>query len=358
MAITQQKHTEISAIGEFGLIDRIQSLTNFSVDDASLHENLVKGISDDAAVFRPTQGKVQLLTTDAFVEGVHFDLTFTSMKHLGWKAMVANFSDLAAMGAIPRYATFTVSLPKKISVEMVEELYAGATHACKTYSCLLVGGDTTTSLTNMMLSVTVTGEADEHHVRYRSGAQAGDYLCVTGHLGASIGGLKILQREKERFSQAHDVAAFQPNLEPYAAAIEKHLVPKPRFDISKILTHQVKIGAMIDVSDGLSSEIHHLCQSSSVGAAIFEHNLPIDQLTQQIASEFSDSPIEYALHGGEEYELLFTINDDEFAKLDALTNDVSILGRVTEQQKGIMLVHENGEQVALQLGGWNHFSPR
>jgi thiamine-monophosphate kinase len=210
----------------------------------------------------------------------------------------------------------------------------------------------------MAISVTVVGEAPETRLAYRNGAKPGEYICVTGHLGASVAGLKILQREKQHFFASAEPDRFQPRLEPYAAAIERHLTPKPRFDISNILTQQVKIGAMIDVSDGLSSEVHHICKSSGVGAAIFEHNLPIDQLTQQIASEFSNSPIDYALHGGEEYELLFTISDDEFAKLDALTNDVSILGRITEQQKGIMLVHENGEQVALELGGWNHFSHR
>ncbi|MBI1806864.1 MAG: thiamine-phosphate kinase [Ignavibacteria bacterium] len=357
MVSIQQKRTEISSIGEFGLIDRIHSLANFSVDDFSLHDNLVKGISDDAAVFRPTPGKLQLITTDGFVEGIHFDLTFTSMKHLGWKAMVANFSDLAAMGAIPRYATLTISLPKKISVEMVEELYSGAGLACKKYSCLLVGGDTTTSIGTMMLSVAVTGEADERHVRYRDGAHPGEYLCVTGHLGASVAGLKILQREKERFTDAQNAFTFQPNLEPYAAAIEKHLMPKPRLDLSKILTEQVKIGALIDISDGLASEVHHLCVSSNAGAAVYEHSIPVDSMTQKIAAEFSEPPTDYALYGGEDYELLFTVSDQEHEKLDRLTNDVTIIGRMFQRENGIELVRESGEHEALRFGGWDHFKP-
>ena len=350
-----QQHAEISRVGEFGLIKRIQELTQFHVDDAGVHDRLIKGIADDTAVYRPTPGKVQLLTTDALVEGIHFDLTFTSLKHLGWKAMVASLSDIAAMGGVPRYATITLSLPKKISVEMVAEFYAGASFACKKYSCLIVGGDTTTSLANMVVSVALIGEADESRIVYRAGAKPGDYLCVTGHLGASLAGLKILQREKEHFIKAKDKKEFTPNLEPYARAIEKHLMPKPRFDVSKILIKQVNIHAMIDISDGLASEVYHLCSASGVGAAVDEHNIPVDAVTQQIASELSESPTDYALYGGEEYELLFTISEEEYEKLDRLTNDVSIIGRITEREKGIELVRENSEHEALKFGGWNHF---
>jgi len=354
----QQNHTEISAIGEFGLIRRISDLVNIRLDDQSLNDNLIMGISDDAAVYRPTPGKVQILTSDALIEGIHFDLTFMALKHLGWKAMVINFSDIAAMCGTPRYAAVTLSLPKKISVEMVEELYAGASAACKKFSCLIVGGDTTASMANMMVSVTVIGEAEERQVTYRGGAKAGEYICVSGHLGASVAGLKILKREKERFSKISDLREFKPNLEPYAPALEKHLTPKPRFDISSIFRERVKVGAVIDISDGLASEVHHICAGSGVGAEIYEHNIPVDSLTQRIAAEFSESPVDYALFGGEEYELLFTISDAEYAKLDRLTNDVSILGRVTEKEKGIGFIRENGEREALAPGGWDHFKTR
>ena len=350
--------TEISAIGEFGLINRIREIVDFHIDDTALHENLLMGISDDAAVYRPTPGKLQLLTTDAFAEGIHFDLTYTSLKHLGWKVLAANFSDLAAMGAIPRYATVNLALPGKFSVEMVEEFYAGAAQACKTYACLIVGGDTITSPANTMISISVAGEAEPSRIVYRNGARPGDYACVTGHLGGSLAGLKILQREKQRFRQSGNAGKFHPNLEPYARAIEKHLMPKPRLDISKLMNEQVTVNAMIDISDGLTSEVHHLCTASGVGASIYEHNLPVEQVTQAIAGELSESPVDYALYGGEEYELLFAIADDEFEKLQRFTNDVTIIGRFTKKEDGIILVREGGEHASLQFGGWDHFKSR
>ena len=353
-----QKNTEIREIGEFGLIDRIRDLVTFRVDDATVHDNLIMGISDDTAVYRPAPGKVQLLTTDAFIEGIHFDLTFTSLKHIGWKAMVANISDIAAMGGIPRYATIALSLPRKISVEMVEEFYQGASFACKKYSCLLVGGDTTTSMGNMMVAVALTGEADHDRVVYRKGAQPGDYLCVTGHVGAAHAGLKILQREKEKFIDSAGSKSFQPNFEPYKLALEKHLMPNPRLDLSRILVEHVKINSMIDVSDGLASEIHQICKNGNVGASVFERNIPMDSVTQNIAAEFSENPIDYALYGGEEYELLFSLCDEEYAKLEQLTSDVSIIGRIVEKNKGIELVRENGEHELLCFGGWDHFEKK
>jgi thiamine-monophosphate kinase len=349
--------TDITSIGEFGLIERIRRIVEAIPAGDGTRGNLLKGISDDAAVYRPAPGTVQLLTTDAFAEGIHFDLTFTSLKHLGWKIMAANFSDIAAMGGVPRYATIALALPQKISVEMIDDLYAGIAAACRKYGCIPVGGDTTASAANMMISVTVAGEAPEHAVRYRGGARPGEYLCVTGHLGASIAGLKILRREKETFLRSGG-DDFTPNLEPYAAAIERHLVPKPRLDLSALLTGRVNIGALIDISDGLASEVHHLCAASGTGASVFEHNLPVESITQKIAAEFGDSPTDYALYGGEEYELLFTISDAEYEKLDRLTNDVSIIGRMTETAAGIQLVREQGEPEALAAGGWDHFAAK
>ncbi|MGA2623100.1 MAG: thiamine-phosphate kinase [Bacteroidota bacterium] len=349
------RRTEISAIGEVGLIERIRGLVDIHVDDATVHDNLILGISDDTAVFRPTPGKVQLFTTDAFVEGVHFDLTFTSLKHLGWKAMVANLSDIAAMGGTPRYATMSLSLPAKISVEMIEELYEGALFACKKYSCLLVGGDTTASLANMMLSVAMTGEASEERVVYRKGAKPGDLLCVTGHLGSSHAGLRILERERRRFAESAQTEEFRLNLEAYKTAIEKHLMPKPRLDVARLIADRVSVHAMIDISDGLASEVHRMCLNSGVGAKVYEHNIPVESVTQTIAREFSEHPTDYALYGGEEYELLFAATDEEFEKLECLTDDVTILGRVTEKSESIELVRENGEAEALKFGGWDHF---
>ena len=353
----EQQYTSIASIGEFALIDRIKKIVALHVDDASVHDQLLTGISDDAAVYMPSPGKVQLVTTDAFIEGIHFDLTFTSFLHLGWKVMAASMSDIAAMGGTPRYATITLSLSQKISVEMVEELYRGIASICKKYSCLVIGGDTTASSGNMMISVTVIGEAVESKVIRRSGAKPGDYICVSGHLGSSLAGLKILLREKKRFAEANDASGFTPSLEAYAPAIEKHLMPKPRLDLVKILTEHVSVHAMIDISDGLASEVHHLCTNSNVGAAVYEHNIPLVSVTQRIAGEFSELPTDYALYGGEEYELLFAISDKEFEKLERVTNDVTIIGRFTEKEKGISLVRENGEPEPLIFRGWDHFRP-
>jgi thiamine-monophosphate kinase len=350
-----QIHTEIFTIGEVGLIERIKKIVDFHVDDSTLKERLIRGIGDDTAVFKPSPGKVQLFTTDVFVEGIHFDLTFTSMKHVGWKAMVANLSDIAAMGGTPRYAVATISLPKKISVEMVEELYQGIAFACKKYSCMLIGGDTTSTMGNMSIAVALIGEAKEENVIYRSRAKAGDVLCVSGHLGAAHAGLKILQREKHRFQESSNKESFHPNLEPYTTAIEKHLMPKPRFDIARLLTERVQTHSLIDISDGLASEVHRLCTLSGVGAKVHEHNIPIESVTQTVAQEFSEKPTDYLLFGGEEYELLFTMTDEEFYKLESLTPDVTIIGRMTKQEDGIELIQENGEPMALPFGGWDHF---
>ncbi len=350
------KQTPIASIGEFGLIDRLKQLVDNGTGDPPLRERLIQGISDDTAVFRPTPGMVQLVTTEAFAEGVHFDLTYTSMKHLGWKVMGASLSDIAAMGGHPRYATVTLSIPKKISVEMLEELYQGIAAAGREYHCLVVGGDTITSMGNFEISVTIIGEGEESKLVYRKGAMPGDYLCVTGHLGASVAGLKIFQREKERYARSERPEAFVPNLEPYARALEKHLMPRPRFDLSELLTSKVRVHAMIDISDGLASEVHHICQAGNVGAAIYEHNLPLVALTQQIAHEFSESPTSYALYGGDEYELLFAIPEDAYNVLEGLTDDVTIVGRCTEADQGIVFVREDGQREPLRAGGWDHFT--
>lgn len=345
------EHTPINKIGEFGLIEKIKSIVepeNFRID-----ENLIKGISDDTAVFKTSPGKLQLLTTDAMVEGIHFDLTFTSLQHLGWKAIVTNISDIAAMCGTPRYALVTVAIPQKFSVEMIEDFYKGAVRACKKYDCLIVGGDTTASSGNLVVSVTLFGEADPARVVYRYGAKAGDLICVSGHLGGAHAGLKILLREKENF--INNSEQFSPNLDPYKIALEKYLMPKARMDLVKYFSDSIKINSMIDISDGLASEVHHICKNSGVGAEIWEHNIPVHAITQKIAEEFSDNVVDYALLGGEEYELLFTLSDIEFEKLEKLTPDVTILGRITDAEKGLNLIREGGEVEPLPFGGWEHF---
>lgn len=347
------QQTQITKIGEFGLIEKIKEIVCIRIEDDEIQKNLIKGISDDTAVYKPSPDKLQLLTTDAMVEGVHFDLTFTSMQHLGWKSIVSNVSDIAAMGGVPRYAVITLCLPQKISIEMVEDFYRGVVQACKKYSCLVVGGDTTSAMGNTVISISLTGEVDSEKIVYRSGATVGDLICVTGHLGASHAGLKILLSEKNKY--LNDIKNFKSNLEQYKTVLEKYLMPKPRLDISRILTENIKVNSMIDISDGLASEVHHLCNNSGVGADIWEHNIPVDSNSQRVAAEFSENIIDYALYGGEEYELLFTLTDSEFEKLEKLTSDVTILGRIIEKSKGINLIHENGEPEVLGAFGWDHF---
>jgi len=348
----------LSSVGEFGLIERIRRIVDPVAAAADTSGDLLLGISDDAAVYRPAPGKLQLLTTDMFIEGVHFDLTFMSMKHLGWKVMTAGLSDIAAMGALPRFATVGISLPGKLTPGHVEEFYTGVAASMKEYRYAVAGGDTTASAGNMAVTVSFTGEADEKDVRFRRGAVPGDYVCVTGHLGASVAALRILQREKKRYLEAESRDEFRPELEPYAPALEKHLMPRPRLDFVKTARDGVRINSMIDISDGLASEVHHLCRESGAGARIFEHNLPVEGITQRIAAELGESPTTYALFGGEEYELLFTLSEGEFEKLQRLTGDVTVVGRILEKHEGITYEREDGTATPLVPLGWDHFGGR
>jgi len=341
-----ESFTEISQIGEFGLIGRLNEIVQPYRDSF-----IVKGIGDDAAVYVPAEGKVQVVTTDALIEGVHFDLTFVSMRNLGWKAMVVNLSDLAAMLATPRYALITVAIPRKISVEMMENLYIGIKSACNEFNFSLIGGDTTTTFGNMAISVTMIGEANKDEIPYRSGAKIGDYICVTGTLGLSYAGLKILLREKKKFMEAEDKQNFKPNFEPFLKAIEKHLRPIPRLDIAgKLKDLKVK------VSDGLSSDLKHICRQSGVGAEIYETSLPVDDLVKKIAKEeFNEDYLMYVLHGGEDYELLFTVSESELKKLNELYNDVKVIGRILDREQGIKLIKEDKSEIDIESGGWDHF---
>ncbi|MEE9225594.1 MAG: thiamine-phosphate kinase [Bacteroidota bacterium] len=347
--------TEIAQVGERGLIEMIGSLVELEPEDSSLSEGLIKGISDDTAVYRPTPGSVQLFTTDTMVEGVDFDLTYTSFKHLGWKAMISSMSDIGAMGGRPRYAVVAIAVPRKISVEMVREVYEGAVAACREYRCLIVGGDTSASVGNVSINVAMVGEAEEAHVCYRSGAKIGDLICVTGDLGASQAGLKVLLKEKERFLKSGNGGGFQPNLLPYKEAIEKHFMPRPRVMTAEMILQRTAIHAMIDISDGLASDLRQICARSRVGAEIEQRNIPIASTARKVAQEFSESPIDYALYGGEEYELLFTLSQEQYQKLEGLGSPISVIGSIVQQSKGVEMVAENADRVALPWGGWDHF---
>jgi thiamine-monophosphate kinase len=349
------KHTPISEIGEFGLIERLKRKCTELRLSKKITDQIILGIEDDTAVTRPSPGMLQLSTSDLLIEGVHFDLTYTSMKHLGWKLMVANLSDIAAMGGVPLHALITIALPSKISVEMVEELYDGIMQAAETYSCAIIGGDTNTSIGNTMLSATITGEVPDRFLKRRNGAKPGDLICLTGNLGLSHAGLQVLLREKKRYLEAEHGARFETQLEEYTTAVSKHLAPKARFDISMTAAQQVWVHAMIDISDGLASDLRHICNLSNAGALIYEEKIPIKPLVVKIADEFKHSAIQYALFGGEEYELLFTIDPDYEQEIGHRITDTSIIGEITEEKGTITLIQNNGAKSTITSGGYEHF---
>jgi thiamine-monophosphate kinase len=351
----KSKQTPISAIGEFGLIERLKKKCDSVTVSEKLSKQIVIGISDDTAVIRPSEGMLQLSTSDLMIEGIHFDLTYTSMRHLGWKLMVANLSDIAAMGGVPVHAIITVAFPAKISVEMVDDFYDGIVQAAQTYTCAIVGGDTNTTLGNSMVSATITGEVAERNLKRRSNALPGDLICVSGRLGLSHAGLKILLHEKQRFLEEPDTGSFTPQLEDYTTAVSKHLAPKARFDISTVVAQKEWVHAMIDISDGLASDLRHICNQSGTGARLWENQLKVDPIAAKIAGLFNESVIEYILFGGEEYELLFTIHPDRRDELIRLVPDCTVIGEVTDDAGKIEFVRTDGSTQTLGDGGYDHF---
>ena len=269
--------TEISEVGERGLIEMIRNLVEFTPEDPSFTKELVKGISNDMAVCRPAPGTVQLFTTDTLVEGVDFDLTYTSFKHLGWKSMISSLSDIGAMGGRPRFAVVVLVVPAKISVEMVRVFYEGALVACREYQCLIVSGDLSASMGALTVNVAMVGEAEESHLCIRSSARIGDLICVTGDLGAFQAGLIILLRRKERSLKSGNGADFEPNLLPHKETVEKHLTPRPPLVTVESILQRTPIHAMVDVSDGLPSDLRQTCTESGVGAEIQQQNIPISK---------------------------------------------------------------------------------
>ena len=335
--------TEIKDLGEFGLID-------FLTDDIELQQKSSEyGVGDDAAVINP-EGKRVLVSTDMLMEGVHFDLTYVPLKHLGYKSAVVNFSDIAAMNAIPTQITVSIALSNRFSLEAVEEFYKGLKMACKAYNVDIVGGDTTSSKAGLAISITVVGLVDNEDIVYRNGAKEGDLICVSGDLGAAYAGLLILEREKSVFKANPDM---QPQLEGNDYLLERQLKPEARVDIVKILKEsEIKPNSMMDVSDGLASEVKHICKQSKLGAAIYEDKLPIDQKTWDLAREFNMDPTLYALNGGEDYELLFTVPQSDFEKLKNIP-EVSIIGYTTDVGSGINLITKNNVSAPIEAQGWD-----
>ncbi|MEM9896375.1 MAG: thiamine-phosphate kinase [Bacteroidota bacterium] len=343
--MSAEKRTEIGELGEFGLIERLAESVTLE------NSSSFKGIGDDAAVLKNVD-LFSLVSTDMLIEGVHFDLSYMPLPHLGYKSVAVNISDIAAMNGTPKQITASLGLSNRFSVEAVEALYDGIRRACEEYKVDLVGGDTTSSNSGLIISITAIGGADENKVVYRSGAKENDIVCVTGDLGGAFTGLQVLEREKQEF-MAND--AMQPKLEKYDYVVGRQLKPQARMDvIHELGSLGIVPTSMIDVSDGLASEAFHICKQSNVGIAIYEDKLPIDKQTFETAAEFSIDPNACALNGGEDYELLFTINQDDFEKLKNHP-DIHTIGYIQSREKGKVLVTRNQQMVELQAQGWRHF---
>lgn len=323
-----QQRTPLSSLGEFGLIDHLTK--NFKITQKST----VKGIGDDAAILGFDDKKI-VVTTDLLVEGVHFDLSYMPLKHLGYKSIIVNLSDVFAMNAKATQVTVAIAVSNRFPLEALEELYAGIETAANVYGIDVVGGDTTSSTSGLLISVTAIGEVNEGDVVYRSGAKPNDLLVVTGDLGGAYMGLQVLEREKEVFKVNPN---NQPDLDKYTYIIERQLKPEARKDIVKLLEDlEVKPTSMIDISDGLSSEIMHLCKQSKVGCDLYENKIPLDPQVISTCEEFNIDSTTIALNGGEDYELLMTISQEDFPKIKANPN-LTVIGYMTEENSGMHLV--------------------
>ena len=338
---------ELQDLGEFGLIDHITQ--HFK----TVQPSTIKGVGDDAAVVAaPEKEEVTLLTTDLLIEGIHFDLMYVPLRHLGYKAVVVNLSDIYAMNGTPKQITVSIAISNRFSLEAIEELYAGIRLACSRYDVDLVGGDTSSSHTGLYLSITAIGTAPKNNVVYRNGAQENDLIFVSGDLGSAYIGLLLLEREKKVFEANPDM---QPDFENVDYLLERQLKPEARRDVVELLQKAgVKPTSMIDISDGLASELHHLCKQSDKGCTIYENKLPIDPLTYEQSVAFSIDPTTAAMNGGEDYELLFTINQKDYEKIkDHL--EITPIGHITDAASGLQLISEKGVLYPIQAQGWNHF---
>lgn len=341
--MSKKKLTSIGELGEFGLIDYLTK--NNKLKNASS----IKGVGDDAAVIDGGDHYI-LVSTDLLIEGVHFDMTYTPLKHLGYKAAVVNFSDIYAMNGKPEQITFSIAISSRYTLEALDELYQGVYLACEQYSVDLIGGDTTTSLSGLFIAVTAIGSVEKKEVVYRNTAHKSDLICVSGDLGSAYMGLLILEREKKAF-QAN--AEMQPDLQDHEYILERQLKPENRPDILKALKGiNVLPTAMIDLSDGLASDLMHICKQSDLGCSIYEDKLPINQETLKAAMEFNISSITAALNGGEDYELLFTVSQKNYEKIKNLMG-ISIIGHMTDKSEGYNLITKSGSQVEIKAQGWN-----
>jgi thiamine-monophosphate kinase len=338
--------TPLSEIGEFGLIDHLTK--NFPV----IHPSTLKGVGDDAAVLNLNEGQ-SVVTTDLLIEGVHFDLSYVPLKHLGYKSVMVNLSDVYAMNAHPTQITVSVAVSNRFPLEALEELYSGIALACKNYKVDLVGGDTSSSSTGLIISITAVGQAEEKKITYRSGAKANDLLVVSGDLGGAYMGLQVLEREKEVFKVNPN---NQPDLALYSYCVERQLKPEARKDIIELLEEvEIVPNAMIDISDGLSSEIFHLSKASGVGCDIYEEKLPADPQTSSTAEEFKINSSTALLNGGEDYELLMAIKTEDYDKIKGHPL-LTPIGHFTDQKEVCNLITGLGQSIPLQAQGWKNFN--
>lgn len=339
------QRTSIEELGEFGLIDHLTK--NFEIKQPST----IKGIGDDAAVLNLTEGQT-VVTTDLLIENIHFDLTYMPLKHLGYKAVIVNLSDVYAMNAQATQITVSIAISNRFPLEAIEELYKGIHTAARLYDIDVVGGDTTSSRTGLIISVTALGIADEEKITYRNGAKENDLLVVTGDLGGAYMGLQVLEREKEVFKVNPN---NQPDLAQYSYIVERQLKPEARKDIVKLLADLgVKPTSMIDISDGLSSEILHLSKQSDVGVELYEDKIPLDPQVISACEEFNLDSTTIALNGGEDYELLFTIDQKDFPKIKGNPN-FTVIGYISDKSNGANLITRGAEKIALKARGWNSF---
>lgn len=336
------KRTPISTLGEFGLIRHLTE--GIQLENASSKY----GVGDDCAVLEYTNKQI-LVTTDLLMEGVHFDLTYVPLKHLGYKAVMVNLSDIYAMNGTPRQVTVSLAISKRFGVEDMEELYAGMRLACEAHHVDIVGGDTTSSLTGLAISITAIGEADKEKIAYRNGAHETDLICVSGNLGAAYMGLQLLEREKSVFMGE---STAQPDFAGKEYLLERQLKPEARDDIIRALAEAgIQPTAMMDISDGLSSELMHICKQSNTGCRVYEEHIPLDYQTAVMAEELNMNVTTCALNGGEDYELLFTVPLAEYDKVSKL-KDVRLIGHITKPELGCMLITRDGGEVELKAQGW------
>lgn len=344
----EEKQTEISTLGEFGLIEQLTK-------DFPIKNNSTKyGVGDDAAVLNYSS-KQTLITTDLLLEGIHFDLRYVPLKHLGYKAAVVNFSDIYAMNGQPKQITVSLGISSRFTLEHIKQLYSGIRLACEVYGVDLVGGDTSASVTGLVISITCLGEADDKHIVYRNGAKESDLICVSGDLGAAYMGLQLLERENRVSAGQKD---FQPDFAGKEYILERQLKPEARKDIISMLADaNIVPTSMMDISDGLSSELLHISKSSKTGCRVYEDKIPIDYQTACMAEEMNMNLVTAALNGGEDYELLFTVSLSMHEKVKDIKG-VTVIGYITKEELGCALVTRDGQELPLTAQGWNAFNKR